>query len=996
MSRDQKYKEESVQEVEPMLPEATLMNFSRKVLRQSSLILPTTGERVHSFQNTQLIQDLSDGQLIPISSMNASERDNGRLSNWRSKALDFLKDEKFHNVLKCSTAYLLASLGVYNLKFDTILGKSDFKHVVATVAVYYHPARTKGSMFQSLIFVTVSLVFSFSVSFACRYISSIFYNHGEDEVSNIIDLTLSSIALGVVAFMKQKVGKQTFNTACSLASISIVACIVKEGSLNSADIPLERLFSTLKIVVTGCCFTVAICYILWPMSAIDELRLALNDSFNIFSKLLLKASGAFLDGKTFSMKDNELFNSMKKNISTLYKNLEEAKYELNVKGREQEYEVFEKMLEITTSLGRHLQAMHSSAEMQWKLLHKDELNLGTSQLSRIGTISTLSEATTSSVNFVPSDESTPQTATAPNDYATTSAELFDLFVYFLGPSMRSFVYTINCILGEVPFESKNNLKAFLNNVNFQNSIKSAIELFKEKQESSFERLYSQNIFKANLDFTSKTNQEEVMACCGNFAYLLILFGEEFNHFLELDQRYEDSRKNPPSWDWLKFWNYFERKKHNVHMPENSLADALSALYSQSRSVTMRRDRLFAGNLLFRFWKSLRVLRRTEVQFGIRVGLGALFLSSFAFYKRTKEFFNVWRLEWALTIYCIMMNKSLGGTTMTVKFRFIGTFLGAATAYLVWTVFGGNAYALAISGFLLSFPCFNIIIHWPSNNAFGRFILLTYNLTALYSYSMTEKDTEDGNEGGDNPIVGEIAFHRFVSVSIGIIWALTMASCFIPNSARTRLKNGIIILWLRLGATWNIGPLDYYETNNRKYLHGLKDEEGINSLLYECETLLKQAPLEFRLKGSFPKDTYTQLLKCTSTIIDAYQNMRLMIDADEILSKNEEYVLRHTQEERDELEDRLFLTFYMIASAMKLSLPLPRKPASTQHARDRMLLKLSETRNRSNPDMALKNEDYVLLYSYTSVASIIAEELDKIISLIKDLLGDISEEAFELF
>ena len=78
------------------------------------------------------------------------------------------------------------------------------------------------------------------------------------------------------------------------------------------------------------------------------------------------------------------------------------------------------------------------------------------------------------------------------------------------------------------------------------------------------------------------------------------------------------------------------------------------------------------------------------------------------------------------------------------------------------------------------------MYWKRNNAFGRFILLTYNLTALYSYSMIQKDSEDDNEGGDNPIIGEIAFHRFIAVSIGIM-GINYGYVVLPNSARVRLK-----------------------------------------------------------------------------------------------------------------------------------------------------------------------------------------------------------------
>ena len=87
-------------------------------------------------------------------------------------------------------------------------------------------------------------------------------------------------------FMKQKVNRQTFNTACSLASISLATCIVKEGSLNSQVIPMGRLLSTAHVVVVGSLIPVAICYLVWPKSAVTALRTSLNDSFNIMSSLL--------------------------------------------------------------------------------------------------------------------------------------------------------------------------------------------------------------------------------------------------------------------------------------------------------------------------------------------------------------------------------------------------------------------------------------------------------------------------------------------------------------------------------------------------------------------------------------------------------------------------------------------------------------------------------------------------------------------------------------
>jgi hypothetical protein len=48
-------------------------------------------------------------------------------------------------VLKCTLAYWIGSLATFWLPFAEFLGKSDGMHLVATVAVYFHPARSIGS-----------------------------------------------------------------------------------------------------------------------------------------------------------------------------------------------------------------------------------------------------------------------------------------------------------------------------------------------------------------------------------------------------------------------------------------------------------------------------------------------------------------------------------------------------------------------------------------------------------------------------------------------------------------------------------------------------------------------------------------------------------------------------------------------------------------------------------------------------------------------------------
>lgn len=952
----------------------------RGVNRQSSVILPLTGQRVHrsisntSHESTPLLRS-PKVVLSPI---------------W-----NLLNDRQFQSVIKCSLAYLIASLGVYYTRFDEFLGHTDSKHIVATVAVYFHPARSKGQMHQTLIHVVISLLFSFSVSMVCRLISTIFFNIGEDEISHAIDLLISSILLGFVAMMKQSYPHA--NTACSLASICIVACIVKEGSLNSASIPFERISLTFQVAFTGCFISGLVCYVVWPISAVDELQSSLNDSYNIMSSIISMITSRFLNGQHMREKDDALFAELRSNIAQLLKNTEEAKFELNLKGREEEWHVFDELVKLTIGLSRHLQALRTSTEMQAKLLagvvdsELSSLESWASDTDTTNCADVTYDSIVSSLHnherLVEVEEDDAPLEFHPNPVTNEHAHIFDLFVDHLAPSTKSLVFTIKGILSQVPFENFNPISnKFVETTHLQSSLSDAIKLYEQKQLESFEILYSQEVFK-KADFLLKTDQEEVTACCGNFSSILSLYALGLLEFLKLAGTYEDAKANPRSWSWLKIWKLPESKAHESFQRNHSTLDAaLLEFQSQYREMPKQSTATFRFNV----WKALKVFRRTDVKFGIRVGLGALVLSSFAFLPRSKEYFINWRIEWALAVYCIMMNKSVGGTTMTVKWRFIGTFAGAYLAYLIWILTDGNAYALAATGFLISIPSFYIILFWKKNNPFGRFILLTYNLTALYSYSMTQLDSEDGGEGGDDPIIGEIAFHRVFAVSVGIIWALIMAQCFLPSSARSRLKSGLTILWLRLGVIWNSDPLDYDPESFA--LIGLKDEKGVNGLLAECETLLKHAPVEFRLKGSFPEASYKKLLNSTSTIINAFQNMNLMIQIDPVLNHNEEQVLKYIESERNEFEHRIFLMFYMIASAMRLGFPIPRKPASTEHAKDRLLYKLSELRDK---DVALTNNDFILLYSYILVTSEITEQLDVIIEELSEMLGDVSVEVLEL-
>jgi hypothetical protein len=195
-----------------------------------------------------------------------------------------------------------------------------------------------------------------------------------------------------------------------------------------------------------------------------------------------------------------------------------------------------------------------------------------------------------------------------------------------------------------------------------------------------------------------------------------------------------------------------------------------------------------------------------VRFALKVGIGASLYALFAFIPSTRPFYQHWRGEWGLLSYMLVCSMTIGASNTTGWARFIGTFLGAILAVIVWSTCQGNPVALAFCGWLVSLPCFYIIIA-KGNGPFGRFIMLTYNLSCLYAYSISVKDADDDDdEGGVTPFIFEIAWHRVIAVLAGVIWGLIITRMIFPISARHKLRDGLSLLWLRMGLIWKRDPL----------------------------------------------------------------------------------------------------------------------------------------------------------------------------------------------
>lgn len=308
---------------------------------------------------------------------------------------------------------------------------------------------------------------------------------------------------------------------------------------------------------------------------------------------------------------------------------------------------------------------------------------------------------------------------------------------------------------------------------------------------------------------------------------------------------------------------------------------------------------------YRLWRDLAFFRRDDIKFAIKVGAGAALFALPSFLPSTRPIYSHWRGEWGLLSYMLVCSMTIGASNTTSYARFGGTCIGAICAILAWIITRGNPFALAAFGWFMSFWTFYMIIA-QGKGPMGRFIMLTYNLSALYAYSLSVKDLDDDDdEGGINPVITEIALHRVVAVLTGCLWGLIITRLIWPISARKKFKNGLSLLWLRMGLIWKRDPLaTLLEGAKTNAYMNLGEEIELHRFLTTLESLANSAVSEFDLRGRFPDVAYKRILKSTARMLDAFHAMNVVITKDGKASQEESEILNCTIEERAQLCSRI--------------------------------------------------------------------------------------------
>ena len=382
----------------------------------------------------------------------------------------FANSKTGHGVFKCSIAYLIGSMATFVPFIAGLLGNQDGKHMVATITVYFHPARSKGSMIEAMICAVLAFVYAVFISFSSMGVSILFGRTLDMLVLGhiIVLIVFCGGGLGFVGWIKQRLGDPLVNISCSLTSLAIITVLTKEGAVQAAEFSDDKVTQVMVMILMGVFASTAVSFLVWPVSARVELRRDLIQVTETYGDLLAMITRGFLTGSEEELHQESFRNASdkyKKMLASLTKNLKEAKSEHYVLGTEKEYQLEAKLVSCIQRLAQNIGGLRSAATTQFLLMAQAGVSGSVTPASSMHAptpkfgyfTSDSSDLTSSSEDHgvLAAIDETPEDASfedCPSFHlfqedgsvhsVTSPSDIFARFIIQLGPSMVSIPITV--------------------------------------------------------------------------------------------------------------------------------------------------------------------------------------------------------------------------------------------------------------------------------------------------------------------------------------------------------------------------------------------------------------------------------------------------------------------------------------------------------------------------------------------------------------------------
>jgi gas vesicle protein len=365
------------------------------------MIQPRTGERVKkSFtlrRSAHRPTASSEFLLAPGEYDPMRHEELGRIERWKEictyrvrQAYAYWSSPIGVGILKCTLAYILGSLATFVPAIAGLLGKNDGKHIVATITVYFHPARSAGSMLEAVLVALAAFSYATFISFSSMAVSAFFGGRNQLVLGHIIVLIVFvGGGLGLVGWTKHKLGSPLVNVGCSLTSLALITILTKEGAVQAAVFSYVKVWQVLKMIIMGCTASALVSLLVRPVSARNEFRDTFIKSTDAMAEMLSSITRSFLSGTEQELKSEEFIKTasqINSSFKTIVKNLGEAKFEHYALGTEQEYKINARLVKCLEKLMQSIGGLRSAAETQFSLLAQaDTHELESGQIHGNGT-----------------------------------------------------------------------------------------------------------------------------------------------------------------------------------------------------------------------------------------------------------------------------------------------------------------------------------------------------------------------------------------------------------------------------------------------------------------------------------------------------------------------------------------------------------------------------------------------------------------------------------
>lgn len=1019
------------------------------------------GIETSNFASTSDIRTREQSEIDPSSHPKTIKWFLEKAKRWQISE-SFLK-----KVVKCVIAYALASLCTYvpslSHQLAVLLPNHDPSkmvpisnlHFIATVAVYFHPGRSVGGMVEANIFALFGFVYAIALALTSMTIAVYLHENDFPLTSNAISVILFvGLGTSLVGFARVRVGRPTFNTACSLIGVLIFTVVVKEGSSHLGHFSTDKIWQVTLVVFVGVLISNIVCFTIWPQSACTSLQYDIQRNLKSFSTLLRVLTKTFLmeDINEFSIKSKRIkaaIDNHHDSFISLKKDLEEAKLEApfdqRIRGRISSYV---RVVDSLNVLAQHLGGLRTSCTLQHEMVQSMPGHQPRS--SSAGA----SRAFTTSVYLDGDGQDTSITVQSPigvddpDEFITPKKSkprqsAFDHYLETLGPHVRNLVATCGKTLKGLTTAFEATVKGIDSSDGYKKDVeddetfdimaqmvRSALKEFKHERTVAIKRSYSvyprqSNDAESLAEMQGQKSDEDVFLIF-YFLFLIEEFAKELERLIEAlevirkdEKRIQEKRHRPihsRMFSSVIGFFGFHTDRWGRSSKEESFRSTIFALFirntpafslaspqphhpdtSQTPAPYTRRQKLNRA-----VWRLGQFFKQPDTKFAIKTGLGCAILATPAFIASTRPLFTEFQAQWALISFLVVLSPTVGQSNQLSVHRIGGTVAGAVAATCAYWLFPDNNIALPIFGAIFSIPCFFWIIGKPQYASSGRFVLLTYNLTALYSYNIRKVGIE----------VEEIAVRRMVDVIVGVVWATLLNHLVWPTEARRELTRGVSELLFKLAFLYQKLVLAYssaeapseqsgngfdsrtstIESQPLIERHGeLSEIQTIELALQvsiiKLEGLLAQTRHEPRLKGPFPVEQYRRLLGCSQHILDLLHTMNLVTSRpDWHTDVRQDFIIPvDASGLRRKMVGNVCLFFWLLGSAFHLKTPLPPFLPPAEEARKAVLEKI-----RQLPAVKRRairgSSEYLLYFAYALSMKDLIHKLDEIGLIAQQLFG----------